>query len=104
MGPQGRGVEVQIRTREMDRVANEGIAAHWAYKQKVSSGEKILSENRWLEQLLRIQQETRDGPEFMEMVQGELSAQEIFVYTPRGDVVQLPKGPTAVDYSFDIHT
>jgi guanosine-3',5'-bis(diphosphate) 3'-pyrophosphohydrolase len=104
MGPEGRGVEVQIRTREMDRVANEGIAAHWAYKQKVSSGEKILSENRWLEQLLRIQQETRDGPEFMEMVQGELSAQEIFVYTPRGDVVQLPKGATAVDYAFEIHT
>ena len=104
MGPQGRGVEVQIRTRQMDRVANEGTAAHWAYKQKVSSGEKILSENRWLEQLLRIQQETRDGPEFMEMVQGELSAQEIFVYTPRGDVVQLPKGATAVDYAFEIHT
>lgn len=104
MGPEGRGVEVQIRTKEMDRVANEGIAAHWAYKQKVKSGDKILSENRWLEQLLRIQQETRDGPEFMEMVQGELSAQEIFVYTPRGDVVQLPTGATAVDYAFEIHT
>jgi len=103
VGPEGRGVEVQIRTREMDRIANEGIAAHWAYKQGVS-GDKVLSENRWLEQLLRIQSETRDGPEFMEMVQGELSAQEIFVYTPRGDVVQLPKGATAVDYAFEIHT
>ena len=104
MGPEGRGVEVQIRTREMDRIANEGIAAHWAYKQGVSSGGKVLSENRWLEQILRLQQETRDAPEFMEMVQGDLSAQEIFVYTPRGDVVQLPKGATAVDYAFEIHT
>lgn len=104
MGPGGRGVEVQIRTKEMDRVANEGIAAHWAYKQGMADSDQVLSENRWLEQILRLQQETRDGPEFMEMVQGELSSQEIFVYTPRGDVVQLPKGATAVDYAFEIHT
>lgn len=104
MGPEGRGVEVQIRTREMDRVANDGIAAHWAYKQGLSASEKVKQENRWLEQILAIQQESRDGREFMEMVQGELSAQEIFVYTPRGDVVQLPKGATAVDYAFEIHT
>lgn len=104
MGPEGRGVEVQIRTREMDRVANDGIAAHWAYKQGLSAAERVKQENRWLEQILAIQQESRDGREFMEMVQGELSAQEIFVYTPRGDVVQLPKGATAVDYAFEIHT
>ena len=104
MGPEGRGVEVQIRTREMDRIANEGIAAHWAYKQGLSASEKVKQENRWLEQILAIQQESKDGREFMEMVQGELSAQEIFVYTPRGDVVQLPKGATAVDYAFEIHT
>jgi len=104
MGPEGKGVEVQIRTHEMDRIANDGIAAHWAYKQKVGKGEKILSENRWLEQILQLQQETRDAPEFMEMVRGDLATQEIFVYTPRGDVVQLPKGATAVDYAFEIHT
>lgn len=104
MGPEGRGVEVQIRTHEMDRVANDGIAAHWAYKQGLSANERVKHENRWLEQILAIQQESRDGREFMEMVQGELSAQEIFVYTPRGDVVQLPKGATAVDYAFEIHT
>ncbi|MBK8803856.1 MAG: bifunctional (p)ppGpp synthetase/guanosine-3',5'-bis(diphosphate) 3'-pyrophosphohydrolase [Fibrobacteres bacterium] len=104
MGPEGKGVEVQIRTAEMDRIANDGIAAHWAYKQKVGKGEKVLSENRWLEQILQLQQDTRDAPEFMEMVRGDLSTQEIFVYTPRGDVVQLPKGATAVDYAFEIHT
>lgn len=104
MGPEGRGVEVQIRTYEMDRIANEGIAAHWAYKQGVSAPDKVKQENRWLQQILAIQQESRDGREFMEMVQGELSSQEIFVYTPRGDLVQLPKGATAVDYAFEIHT
>jgi len=104
MGPEGRGVEVQIRTFEMDRIANEGIAAHWAYKQGLPSTDKVKQENRWLEQILAIQQESRDGREFMEMVQGELSSQEIFVYTPRGDLVQLPKGSTAVDYAFEIHT
>jgi guanosine-3',5'-bis(diphosphate) 3'-pyrophosphohydrolase len=104
MGPEGRGVEVQIRTFEMDKIASEGIAAHWAYKQGLSASERVKQENRWLEQILAIQQESRDGREFMEMVQGELSAQEIFVYTPRGDVVQLPKGATAIDYAFEIHT
>lgn len=104
MGPEGRGVEVQIRTYEMDRIANEGIAAHWAYKQGLPTADKVKQENRWLEQILAIQQESRDGREFMEMVQGELSSQEIFVYTPRGDLVQLPKGATAIDYAFEIHT
>lgn len=104
MGPQGRGVEVQIRTWEMDRLANEGIAAHWAYKEGSVPIDRVVAENRWLKQLLDLQQESRDGKEFMELVQGELGAQEVFVYTPRGDVVQLPRGATPVDFAFEIHT
>jgi len=104
MGPQGRGVEVQIRTHEMDRLANEGIAAHWAYKEGAVPIDRVVAENRWLKQLLDLQQESRDGKEFMELVQGELAAQEVFVYTPRGDVVQLPRGATPVDFAFEIHT
>lgn len=104
MGPQGRGVEIQIRTHEMDRLANEGIAAHWAYKEGAVPIDRVKAENRWLKQLLDLQQESRDGKEFMELVQGELGAQEVFVYTPRGDVVQLPKGATPVDFAFEIHT
>jgi len=104
MGPQGRGVEIQIRTHEMERLANEGIAAHWAYKEGAVPIDRVKAENRWLKQLLDLQQESRDGKEFMELVQGELGAQEVFVYTPRGDVVQLPKGATPVDFAFEIHT
>lgn len=104
MGPQGRGVEVQIRTHEMDRLANEGIAAHWAYKEGAVPIDRVVAENRWLKQLLDLQQESRDGKDFMELVQGELGAQEVFVYTPRGDVVQLPRGATPIDFAFEIHT
>lgn len=104
MGPQGRGVEVQIRTHEMERLANEGIAAHWAYKEGAVPIDRVAAENRWLRQLLDLQQESRDGKDFMELVEGELGAQEVFVYTPRGDVVQLPRGATPIDFAFEIHT
>lgn len=103
MGQEGRRLEVQIRTQDMDRIASEGIAAHWAYKEKVSQVQAD-SETRFLRQLVTWQKDAENSKDFLEMVQGDLVASEIFVYTPRGDVVQLPQGATPVDYAFEIHT
>jgi GTP pyrophosphokinase len=103
MGQEGRRLEIQIRTEDMDKIASEGIAAHWAYKENVSQVQAD-SETRFLRQLVTWQKDAENSKEFLEMVQGDLVASEIFVYTPRGDVVQLPQGATPVDYAFEIHT
>jgi GTP diphosphokinase / guanosine-3',5'-bis(diphosphate) 3'-diphosphatase len=103
MGGEGRRLEVQIRTVDMDRIASEGIAAHWAYKEKVTQVQ-VDSESRFLKQLVSWQKDAENPKEFLELVQGDLNPSEIFVYTPRGDVVQLPQGATPVDFAFEIHT
>jgi GTP diphosphokinase / guanosine-3',5'-bis(diphosphate) 3'-diphosphatase len=102
--PRGERVEVQIRTEEMHRVAEEGIAAHWAYKE----GKGILSADdqkfSWLRQLMEWQQDLKDPKEFLETVKVELFTDEVFVFTPRGDVKSLPRGATPVDFAFAIHS
>lgn len=103
MGEGGQRLEVQIRTEDMDRIASEGIAAHWAYKEKASKVQAD-SETRFLKQLVTWQKDAENSKDFLEMVQDDLVAGEIFVYTPRGDVIQLPQGATPVDYAFEIHT
>ncbi len=102
---EGQPLEVQIRTQEMHRVAEHGIAAHWRYKEgggKVEAGfDQKLS---WLRQLIEWHQEMRDAREFMHSVKIDLFQNEVFVFTPKGDVIDLPAGATPVDFAFRIHT
>ncbi|MGE5550060.1 MAG: RelA/SpoT family protein [Bacteroidota bacterium] len=106
IGPQGEPLEIQIRTREMHRIAEYGIAAHWRYKEGLGNtdwsdlGAKIA----WLRQLLEWQKETKDADEFMDTLRVDLFADEVFVFTPKGDVKNLPTGATPVDFAYSIHT
>ncbi|MBC7546072.1 MAG: bifunctional (p)ppGpp synthetase/guanosine-3',5'-bis(diphosphate) 3'-pyrophosphohydrolase [Candidatus Sericytochromatia bacterium] len=104
IGPTGRPVEVQIRTHEMHRLAEYGIAAHWLYKEgrgRQSSADLQLS---WLRQLLEWQNDLKDAQEYLDTVKVDLFADEVFVFTPRGDVFDLPVGATPVDFAYRIHT
>ncbi len=104
IGPLGQRIEVQIRTEEMHKIAEEGIAAHWAYKE----GRNVVSRDdekfAWLRQLMEWQQDLKDPKEFLETVKVDLFTDEVFVFTPRGDVRSLPRGATPVDFAFAIHS
>ncbi|GAA3748496.1 GTP pyrophosphokinase [Spinactinospora alkalitolerans] len=110
IGPEGNPVELQIRTRAMHRRAEYGIAAHWKYKEDRGSGGKEAAKSKgtgdmtWLRQLIDWQQETKDPGEFLESLRFDLSVQEVFVFTPGGDVISLPQGATAVDFAYAVHT
>ena len=103
-GPQGHFIEIQIRTEEMDRVAQEGVAAHWAYKegQKITSNDARLF--RDLKTLVKSLQEVEDPNEFMESVRGELFDPDVYALTPTGEVRELPRGSTPIDFAYSIHT
>ncbi|MFQ5655919.1 MAG: RelA/SpoT family protein [Candidatus Methylomirabilales bacterium] len=104
IGPKGEPAEIQIRTLEMHRTAEEGIAAHWAYKEgKATVGEKDKN-FLWLRQLLDWGQDLKDSQEFLETVRIDLFPDEVYVFTPKGDVKTLPRGATPVDFAFAIHT
>jgi len=104
IGPSGQRIEIQIRTQEMHRIAEEGIAAHWIYKEQ-GKIDNIQSERfNWLRQLLDWQSDMKDPREFMEGVKVDLFPQEVYVFTPKGDVKSLPKGATPVDFAYSIHT
>ncbi len=103
IGPGGKPIEIQIRTEEMDIIAEQGIAAHWGYKEGVSP-KNIGLENKWLTQFLEWQQDLTDSHEFMEYFRGDLVTGEIFLFTPQGDLIQLPKGATALDFAFALHS
>jgi len=103
IGPGSKPIEIQIRTDEMDLTAEQGIAAHWAYKEK-KSAHRVEQESRWLQQFVEWQQELKDSSEFMDFMKIETKTEEIFVFTPQGDVVQLPLGATTLDYAFAIHS
>ncbi|MBT9172382.1 MAG: GTP pyrophosphokinase [Syntrophomonadaceae bacterium] len=98
-------LEAQIRTWEMHRTAEYGIAAHWRYKEK-GSKQNISFDDKlsWLRQILEMQQEAKDASEFMENVKLDLFADEVFVFTPKGDVVELPAGSVPLDFAYKIHT
>ncbi|RKY60333.1 MAG: (p)ppGpp synthetase [Candidatus Latescibacterota bacterium] len=103
--PEGQILEVQIRTPEMHRVAEMGIAAHWRYKEgKVEEDEQLERHIRWIREVLERQKDTRDPKEFMEDLKIELYQNEIFVFTPKGEIKALPKGATALDFAFSVHT
>jgi GTP diphosphokinase / guanosine-3',5'-bis(diphosphate) 3'-diphosphatase len=103
-GPGGRLYEIQIRTREMHRTAENGIAAHWKYKDGPRPADDVDETLTWFRQVLEWQQETREPEEFMEFLRIDLFQDEIFVFTPMGDVKQLPKGATPIDFAFTVHT
>ncbi|MGW6461751.1 RelA/SpoT family protein, partial [Streptomyces sp. NPDC055078] len=118
IGPNGKPVELQIRTFDMHRRAEYGIAAHWKYKQEPSAGaskvrtdvpkksgkDDHINDMAWLRQLLDWQKETEDPSEFLESLRFDLSRNEVFVFTPKGDVIALPAGATPVDFAYAVHT
>lgn len=103
VGPQGKPLEIQIRTEEMELTAENGIAAHWAYKENKDS-QKVLQESKWLKKFLEWQEELKDSAEFMDFFKIDLNSEDIFVFTPKGDVFQLPLGSTILDFAFAIHS
>ncbi|MBW1678174.1 MAG: bifunctional (p)ppGpp synthetase/guanosine-3',5'-bis(diphosphate) 3'-pyrophosphohydrolase [Deltaproteobacteria bacterium] len=104
IGPFGERVEIQIRTREMNHVARDGIAAHWQYKEKSGFDQKTGAAFAWLRKLVEDQKDIKDPDEFMESVRIELFPDEVYVFSPRGDVLAFPKGATPVDFAYAIHT
>ncbi len=104
IGPKGERVEFQIRTEEMHRLAEEGIAAHWRYKEKSAISQRDEKQYAWLRQLLEWQKDVPDAKEFMETVKGDLFPDVVYVFTPRGDVKELPLGSTPVDFAYSVHT
>ncbi len=104
IGPQGDRMEVQIRTHDMHSVADAGIAAHWKYKEGKGYDEKEVKRFAWLRQLLEWQQDLQDSKEFMDSVKVELFSEEVYVFTPKGDVKGYPKGSTPIDFAYSVHT
>jgi guanosine-3',5'-bis(diphosphate) 3'-pyrophosphohydrolase len=104
IGPKGDPVEIQIRTREMHRIAEEGIAAHWLYKERKAGKDKLDESLVWLRQLIETQQDTKDPREFMDTVRVDLFPDEVYVFTPKGDVKSLPEGATPLDFAYAVHT
>jgi GTP diphosphokinase / guanosine-3',5'-bis(diphosphate) 3'-diphosphatase len=104
-GPGGRLYEIQIRTQDMHRTAEYGIAAHWRYKEgDMRPANEVDEKLSWFRQVLEWQQDTREPEEFLEFLRIDLFQDEIFVFTPKGDVKQLPKGATPIDFAFAVHT
>lgn len=104
VGPKGEPVEIQIRTHEMHRTAEEGIAAHWAYKEGKATLDETEQQFLWLRQLLDWGQDLKDSREFLDTVRFDLFPEEVYVFTPKGDVKALPRGSTPIDFAFSIHT
>jgi GTP pyrophosphokinase len=104
VGERGLPFEVQIRTEEMHRIAEEGIAAHWKYKEGRVGAERDEQYFHWLRQLLESQQEVRDPQEFMQNLRIELYPEEVYIFTPKGEVKSLPRGATPVDFAYFVHT
>ena len=104
MGPEGMPLEVQIKTHAMHEIAEHGVAAHWLYKEGDTKDPQFEEEMTWLRQLLDIQQEVSESEEFLETVKTDLFPDQVFVYTPKGDVKELPAGSTPIDLAYRVHT
>ncbi len=104
MGSSGQPVEVQIRTKEMNRIAEYGIAAHWKYKEKGEGDKQFEQKLSWIRELLEQQKEVKDAKDFLENLKIDLFVDEVFVYSPKGDVYDLPAGSTPVDFAYHVHT
>ena len=103
IGDSGKPFEIQIRTQEMHRIAEYGIAAHWKYKEGVTEDKEEVKLS-WLRQALEWQKDVNDPKEFMESLKMDLFSNQVFVFTPQGDVIELPAGATPLDFAFKIHT
>ncbi len=104
IGPEGTRVEIQIRTKQMHFIDEFGIAAHWKYKENISFERDDLKEFSWLRQLVEYQKELKDPREFLDSVRIDLFQEEVYVFTPKGNVVALPKDSTPIDFAYYIHT
>ncbi len=104
IGPRGERIEFQIRTEEMHKVAEEGIASHWKYKEKGFIEEKDSKYISWLRELIQSQKELKDAREFLEALKGEVVPDVVYVFTPRGEIKELPAGSTPIDFAYSIHT
>ena len=104
IGPDGERIEIQIRTEDMHRQAEHGVAAHWLYKEKGRVNSKDLEQFAWLREIFERQSEESDSREFMHSLKMDLFKDEVYVYTPAGDVKELPEGATPLDFAFMIHT
>ena len=103
VGPEGKFVEIQIRTEEMDRIAEEGVAAHWSYKEKtkVTKKDKVYT---WLRDIIEVSKEADNAKDFVSTITGDIIEDTIFVFSPKGDISELKKGSTPIDFAFAIHT
>ena len=106
IGPHGIPVEIQIRTRDMDQMADKGVAAHWLYKQDGDDTGTTaqMKAQRWMQSLLELQQSAGSSFEFIENVKTDLFPEEIYVFTPDGRIIELPMGATSVDFAYAVHT
>ena len=105
IGPYGVPIEVQIRTHEMHRMAESGIAAHWLYKSDDDKSEKFqVRANEWLRDLLEIQKSAGDSLEFIDNLKVDLFPKEVFVFTPKGGIIKIPRGATIIDFAYAVHT
>ncbi|MDD3013240.1 MAG: bifunctional (p)ppGpp synthetase/guanosine-3',5'-bis(diphosphate) 3'-pyrophosphohydrolase [Candidatus Gastranaerophilales bacterium] len=106
IGPRGKPLEVQIRTNEMHEIAEFGIAAHWRYKESGSVNANSQSDQKfsWLRKLVEFQQDIKDAKEYVDSVKLDLFSDQVFVFTPRGDVIDLPRGAVPIDFAYRIHT
>lgn len=104
IGPSGKPVEFQIRTHEMHRAAEYGVASHWRYKQANVAGKSSPDDLGWVRQLLEWQRETQDPGEFLDSLRDDLSSAEVYVFTPKGEVLALPSGSTPIDFAYSVHT
>jgi GTP diphosphokinase / guanosine-3',5'-bis(diphosphate) 3'-diphosphatase len=105
IGPFGFPIEIQIRTHEMHRMAESGIAAHWLYKSDDDKNDKFQDRaNEWLRDLLELQQTAGDSLEFIDNLKIDLFPQEVFVFTPKGEIIKMPRGATIIDFAYAVHT
>ncbi|MCD5001549.1 bifunctional (p)ppGpp synthetase/guanosine-3',5'-bis(diphosphate) 3'-pyrophosphohydrolase [Enterococcus saccharolyticus] len=107
IGPKGNPVEIQIRTHEMHEIAEFGVAAHWAYKEGLTDKiqpDAMTQQVGWFKELLELQDESFDASDFMEGVKGDIFSDKVYVFTPKGDVSELPKGSGPLDFAFNVHT
>ncbi len=104
IGPEGRALEIQIRTRQMHESAEYGVAAHWRYKEGDKGDAKLDAKVAWLRQLLEWQTEVKDAEEFVETLKSDVLEEMIYVFTPKGDIIELPAGATPLDFAYRVHT
>ncbi len=104
IGPEGHGLEIQIRTAEMHEIAEYGVAAHWRYKEGRKADARVEAKIAWLRQLMEWREEVSDAEEFVESLKSDVFKDQIYVFTPKGDIIELPAGATPLDFAYRIHT